>query len=151
MKKKKQKKHKDFTVVNKGKEETKRQKHPLIYSNRWQKIQKGRTIRITQHRDQSKRVRWQNSNNWTIVFLSSSKDRLFHSVQIVHIKQPRTKSQISKLCFPSQWYQQNNKSTIEPGMTHSIPKNRIIYIHKEWAIGQKSNRWSTDSALLQHK
>ena len=47
MKKEKQEKHKEFTVVNKGKEETKRQKHPLIYSNRWQKIQKGRTIRIT--------------------------------------------------------------------------------------------------------
>ena len=32
--KKMQEKHKEFTVVNKGKEETKRQKHPLIYSNR---------------------------------------------------------------------------------------------------------------------
>ena len=32
--KEKQEKHKEFMVVNKGKEETKRQKHPLIYSNR---------------------------------------------------------------------------------------------------------------------
>ena len=43
---KKEEKHKEFTVVNKGKEETKRQKQPLIYSNRRQKIQKGRTIRF---------------------------------------------------------------------------------------------------------
>ena len=33
--------------MNKRKEETKSQKHPLIYSNRWKKIQKGRTIWIT--------------------------------------------------------------------------------------------------------
>ena len=89
-----------------------------------------------QHRDQSKRVRWQNSNNWTTVFPSSSKDCRFYSVKIVHIKQPETKSQISELCFPSQWYRQNNKSTTELGMTQSIPNNWSIYIHKEWAIGQ---------------
>ena len=100
-----------------------------------------------QQRDQSKRVLWQNSNNWTTVFSSSSKARRFHSNQIVHIKQPGTKSHISELCFPSQWNQQNNKSSTEPGMTQSIPNNRSIYIHKEWAIGQKSNKWSTDSTL----
>ena len=104
-----------------------------------------------QHQDQSKRVRWQNSNNWATVFSSSSKDRRFRSDQIVHIKQPRTKSQISELCFPIQWYQLNNNSTTEPGMTQSIPNNRSIDIHKEWVIGQKSNRWSTDSELQQHK
>ena len=85
------------------------------------------------------------------IFSSSSKDWRFRSVQIGHIKHPGTKSQISELCFPSQWYQQNNKSTAEPGMTHSIPSNRNIYIYKEWAIKQKSNRWFTDSALQQHK
>ena len=42
-----------------------------------------------QHQDQSKRVLWQNSNNWTTVFSSSSKARRFRSDQIVHIKQPR--------------------------------------------------------------
>ena len=36
--KEKQEKHKEFTVMNKG---TKRQRQPLIYSNRRKKIQKG--------------------------------------------------------------------------------------------------------------
>ena len=45
--KEKQEKHKEFTVVNKGKKETTRQKQPLIYSNRRNKICKGRTIRET--------------------------------------------------------------------------------------------------------
>ena len=103
-----------------------------------------------QQRDQSKMLRWQHSNNWTTVFLSSSKDRWFCLVQMVHNKQPETKFQISELCFPSQWYQQNSKSTTKPGMTQLIPNSYSIYIHKEWAIGQKSNRWSTDSALQQH-
>ena len=69
---------------------------------------------------------------------------------MVHNKQPETKFQISELYFPSQLYQQNNKSTIEPSMTQSIPNSRSIYIYKEWAIRQKSNKWSTDSALQQH-
>ena len=125
-------------------------------SSRWEKlIDKRNSIRVKQsekpqHRDQSKRVHWHKSNNWTTVFPLSSKERQFHSVQIIHIKQPGTKFQISELCFPSQCYQQNNKSATEPGMTQSIPNNWSIYVHKEWAIGQKSNRWSTNSALQQH-
>ena len=103
-----------------------------------------------QHRDQSKRVRWHKSINWTTVFPLFSKERRFRSVQIFHIKQPGTRFQISELCFPSQWYQQNNKPATEPGMTHSIPNNRSIWVHKEWAIGQRSNRWFTDSSLQQH-
>ena len=98
-----------------------------------------------QHRDQSKRVRLQNSNNWTTVFSSSSKDRRFRSDQIVHIKQPGIKSQISELCFPIQWYQLNNKSTTEPGMTQSIPNNWSIDIHKEWVIGQTISSHSSSS------
>ena len=45
--KEKQEKHKEFTVVNKGKKVTKRQRQSLIYFNRRKKIQKGRTIRET--------------------------------------------------------------------------------------------------------
>ena len=41
--KEKQKKHKEFTVVNNGKRNDKT-KQPLIYSNRRNKIRKGRTI-----------------------------------------------------------------------------------------------------------
>ena len=69
---------------------------------------------------------------------------------MVHNKQPRTKFQISELCFPSQLYQQNNKFTTKPGITQSIPNSRSIYTYKEWAIEQKSNRWSIDSTLQQH-
>ena len=58
--KEKQEKHKEFTVMNKG---TKRQRQPLIYSNRRNKIRKVEQSEKPQYRDQSKRVLWQNSNN----------------------------------------------------------------------------------------
>ena len=67
-------------------------------SSRWEKlIDKRNSIRVKQsekpqHRDQSKRVHWHKSNNWTTVFPLSSKERRFCSIQIVHIKQPGIKS-----------------------------------------------------------
>ena len=135
--------------MEKNKQEDKNSPYSIL-------IEEIKSVRVEQsekpqHWDQSKRVLWQNFNNWTTVFSSSSKARRFRSDLIVHIKQPGTKSNISELCFPSQWNQQNNKFSTEPGMTQSIPNNRSIYIHKEWVIGQKSNKWSTDSALQQHK
>ena len=45
--KEKQEKHKEFTVVNKGKTKQQDKKQPLNYSNRRNKIRKGRTIRET--------------------------------------------------------------------------------------------------------
>ena len=103
----------------------------------------------SQHRDQSKRVLWHKLYNWANDFPVSSKEHQFYSVQIFHIKQPGTRFQILELCFPSQWYQQNNKSATER-MTQSIPNNQSIYIHKEWATRQEISRWSTDSSLQQH-
>ena len=115
----------------------------LNYSKRQKKIHKYRIIRETPTLRPIKWVHWHKSNNWAKDFPVSSKEHRFRLVQIVHIKQPGTKFQISELCFPNQWYQQSNKSKIEPGMTQSIPNNRSIYIHKEWATGQKINGWST--------
>ena len=91
-----------------------------------------------QHRDQSKRVRWHKSINWANDFLVSLKERWFRSVQIIYIKLLGTKFQISELCFPSHCYQQNNKTTTEPGMTQWIPNTWSICTHKKWAIRQKN-------------
>ena len=72
----------------------------------------------SQNWDQSKRLCWHKPFNSTKDFSESSNEQPFHSVQIVHIKQPGIKFQMSELCFPSQWLQQNNTSAIEPGWTH---------------------------------
>ena len=103
-----------------------------------------------QHRDRSKSVQWHKSNNWAKNIPLFSKEHRFCSVQIVHIKQLGTKFQMSELCFPSQWYQQKNKTVTEPDMTQSIPNSQSIHIHKEWATGQEINKWSTDSSLQQY-
>ena len=103
-----------------------------------------------QHQDQSKRVCWHKSNNWARDFSISSKVRQLRSVHIIHIKQPWIKFQISELCFPSHYCQQNNKSTTKPGMTQWIPNNQSICTHREWANEQNTRRRSTDSSLKQH-
>ena len=144
------KRYKEFTVVNKEPQWQKEIKESTSYSKRQKKISNSRKIWKTQHRDQSKRIYWHKSNNWAINFSKSSKERRLRSVQIVHIKQPSTKFQISELYFPSQWCQQQSKSTTKPGMTQSIPNSWIICIHIKWANGQKIRSWSTDSSLQQH-
>ena len=59
-------------------------------------------------------------------------------MQIVHIRQPGTKFQISELCFPSQWYQQNNKYATKPSMTQSIPNNWTYTSTKNELLDSKS-------------
>lgn len=39
-------------------------------------------------------------------------------IQTIHIKQPKTKFQIYKLCIPRKCLQQNNKLFTKPGITH---------------------------------
>ena len=63
--------------------------------------------------------------------LRSSKERRLCSIQIVHIKQPGIKFQISELYFPSQWLQQNHNPATEPSKTHCIPKEGYRTMKKE--------------------
>ena len=100
--------------------------------------------------DHSIGLRWHKIFNSPNVFSLSSKDQRFRSNHTIHIKHPRTKSQISELCFPSHWCQLDNKPANDPGITQWIPKAWSIKHHREWVPGQWKRRWSTDSPSRQH-
>ena len=104
-----------------------------------------------QQRYHSKRLQWHKSFNSSNVFFLSSKDRRFRSNHTIHIKHPGIKFQMSELCFPCHWYQQDNKPATEPGITQRIPKAWSIKVQREWVTGQWRKRWFTDSSSQQHK
>ena len=96
--KEKQEKHKEFTIVNNGKRNN-NTKHPLLYSNRRNKIRKGR--------NPNNETNQRGSSDKTLITEPQfsphpQKPHQFRSDQIVHIKQSGTKSHILELCFPSQ-------------------------------------------------
>ena len=101
--------------------------------------------------DHSKRLRWHKTFNSSNVFSLSSKEWWFRSNHTIHIKHPRTKFQMSELCFPSHWCQQDNKPAIDLGITQWIPKAWSIKVQREWVTGQWRRRWSTDSPSQQHQ
>ena len=80
----------------------------------------------------------------------SSKEWRFRSNHTIHIKHPGTKFQMSELCFPRHWCQQDNKPATELGITQWIPNAWSIKVHREWVTGQWRRRWSTDSLSQQH-
>ena len=102
-----------------------------------------------QQRDHSIRLRWHKIFNSNI-FSLSSKDQRFRSNHTIHIKHPRTKSQISELCFPSHWCQLDNKPATKPDITQWIPKTWSMKAHRKWVTRQWRKRWSTDSPSQQH-
>ena len=111
----KKEKYKKFMMMNnKGNQETKLREDKN--SEREEQLVK------PQQRDHSKRLRWHKSFNSSTVFSLSSKDWRFCSNHTIHIKHPRTKFQMSELCFPCHWYQQDNKPTTNLGITQRIPK-----------------------------
>ena len=103
-----------------------------------------------QQQDHSKRLRWHKTFNSSNDFSLSSKERRFRSNHTIHIKHPRTKLQMSKLCFPSHWCQQDNKPATDLGITQWIPKAWNIKVQREWVTGQWRRRWSTDSPSQQY-
>ena len=74
-----------------------------------------------QQQDHSKRLRWLKTFNSSNVFSFSSKDQRFCSNHTIHIKHLGTKFQMSDLCFPNYWCQQDNKPA-KLGITQWIPK-----------------------------
>ena len=94
--------------------------------------------------DHSKRLCWHKTFNSSNVFSLSSKERWFRSNHTIHVKHPGTKFQMSELCFPSHWCQQDNKPATEPGITQWIPKAWSIKVYREWVTGQWRRRWSTN-------
>ena len=70
-----------------------------------------------QQQDHSNRLRWHKTFNSSNFFSLSLKNRRFRSNHTIHIKHPRTKFQMFKLCFPSHWCQQDNKPTTDPSIT----------------------------------
>lgn len=86
---------------------------------------------------------------WSNEFSVFSNKQRFHSVQTIHIKQPRTKFQISYLYFPSQYLQQNSKLETEISKTYWSPKIWNIFTHKACATS-KWRRWSIDSPMQWH-
>ena len=106
-----------------------------------------------QQQDHSQRLRWHKTFNSSKVFSLSSKERQFRSNHTIHIKHPETKFQMSELCFPSHWCQQDNKPATDPSITQWIPKTWSIKVQREWVKGQWRRRWSTDSPSqhIQHQ
>ena len=95
--KKKRKKTKVFMMMNTGKQkQTTKKKKSRGYSKRKTNSKREEKSVNPEHQDQSKRLRWHRYFNSTNVFSMSSKERQFHSIHTIHIKQPGIKFQVSE-------------------------------------------------------